>query len=123
MEGGGPGDNDHQSKLFQPSFIRRVAVYSYQKLQVGQPQGLGYSPRALTPGAHTQPGAPHEETRRQGLLPLNVNSPQVTFALCLSFPACQVAGSSQLWGVYIRSSVFAGLCRASGPSSCPESPG
>lgn len=52
MEGGGHGDNDHQPKLFQPSFMRRVAACSYQELQVGQPQGLGYSPGALTPGAH-----------------------------------------------------------------------
>lgn len=110
------------SQLFQPSFIRRVAACSSQELQVGQPQGLGYSPGALTPGAHTQPGDLHGETRRQGLPPLDVNSPQVAFALCLSFPACQVAGSSQLWGVYIHS-VFAGLCRASSPNSSPESVG
>lgn len=90
---------------------------------MGQPQGLGYSPGALSPGAHTHPGALHGETRRQGLPPLDVNSPQVAFTLCLSFPACQTVGSSQLWGVYIRSSVFAGLHRASSPSSFPESPG
>ena len=87
---------------------------------MGQPQGLGYSPGVLTPGAHTHPGALHGE---KGLPPLDVNSPQVTFALCLSFPDCQTAGSSQLWGVYIHSSVFAGLHWASSPSSCPESPG
>lgn len=123
MEGGGHGDNDHQPKSFQPSFIRRVAACTYQELQVGQPQGLGYSPGALTSGAHTHPGALRGETRRQGLPPLDVNSLQVAFALCLSFPACQVAGSSQLWGVYIHASVFAGLHQASSPSSHPESPG